>query len=170
MTTATIRVWDPLVRILHWTLAGAFLVAWLTGDELAAVHLAAGYVVLAVVGVRTLWGIAGSRRARFSDFIYRPAKVLAYLGDLVRFRGKRYLGHSPAGGAMTVLLLVLAAAIGWSGIEADAGNHLLEEIHESLGNIAIAVVALHIGGVLLASLVHRENLARAMVTGNKRAD
>ena len=167
---ATVRVWDPLVRILHWTLAVAFLVAWLTEDDLMTVHIAAGYVVLAAVGVRTLWGFVGTKHARFTDFIYKPARVFSYLGDLVRFRGKRYLGHSPAGGAMTVLLLALAAVICWSGIEADAGNRLLEEIHESLGNIAIAAVLLHIGGVALASLVHRENLPRAMVTGDKRAE
>ena len=170
MATSTVRVWDPLVRILHWTLAAAFLVAWLTGDDLMTVHIGAGYVALAVVGARIRCGFAGTRHARFTDFIYKPARVWSYLKDLVHFRGKRYLGHSPAGGAMTVLLLVLTGIVVWTGIEGDAGNHLLEEVHESLGNIAIAVVALHIGGVLLASLVHHENLARAMVTGDKRAD
>jgi cytochrome b len=186
-TTATleVRVWDPLVRFGHWLLVAGFTVAYLTGDELETVHVWAGYTVGAVVLVRLLWGVIGTRHARFSDFVRGPRAVVAYLGGLVRGGGRRYLGHNPAGGAMVVaLLLSLATTVG-SGLTlyaADEGEgplagwvakrhsteELLEEVHEIAGNATLALIFLHVAGVLASSLVHRENLIRSMVTGRKR--
>ena len=112
-----LHVWDPLVRLLHWTLVVAFVVAYLTGDDLLTVHSWAGYVAGTVVAVRVLWGFIGPRRARFADFVYSPATVLRYSLDLVSLRGtRRYLGHSPAGGLMVVVVLMVMAATVGSGL------------------------------------------------------
>lgn len=170
---ATVRVWDPLVRVLHWSLAGSFLVAWLTGDGLQALHEWAGYAAAAIVGVRLLWGLAGSRYARFAQFVRGPGAVAAYLAAMARGRERRHLGHNPAGGAMIVAILAGILGLGATGwlLTTDAwwGSGPLEAVHETLANLLLALVGLHVAGVVLAGLRHHESLVRAMITGRKRA-
>lgn len=169
---ATVRVWDPLVRVFHWSLVAAFAVAWLTGDEFEQLHETTGYVIIALLGVRILWGFVGSAHARFADFVYRPSRVAGYLADTARLRAKRYLGHNPAGGAMVVALLLVLAATAGSGFAMTTAAfhdaHWVEEVHEVMANVAILLVGLHLAGVAVASIEHRENLVRAMITGRKR--
>ncbi|MGA9572954.1 MAG: cytochrome b/b6 domain-containing protein, partial [Lysobacterales bacterium] len=102
-----IRVWDPLVRIGHWTLVTCFFIAYFTEDDLLSLHVWAGYVLAAVVLFRLLWGFIGSRHARFGDFIYSPARVKAYLKSLRKGPVAHYVGHNPAGGWMIILLLLM---------------------------------------------------------------
>ena len=193
-------IWDPLVRIGHWTIVAAFAIAYFTEDELLTLHVWAGYAVGAAVVIRIAWGFVGPERARFSDFIYAPRTVIAYLSDLVRLRGQRYLGHSPAGGAMVVALLAMLAATVVTGLmtygadkkagplaafyaaegpqpspsvdrsHKPAEESAIREIHDLLADLTLVLVIVHVGGVALASVVHRENLVRAMITGRKRTD
>jgi cytochrome b len=209
-----VKVWDGFVRIAHWALVVGFFTAYFTDDELA-VHVWAGYVVGAIVVLRVVWGFIGPEHARFSDFLYSPAKTFGYLGGLLRRSAARYLGHSPAGGAMVFLLLISLAGTVWSGLTVyaydqgagplagvlvggavpgdasgeregeregasslaprreagsafEAQEEYWEEFHELLANLTLALIVLHIGGVLLASFVHRENLPWAMINGRKR--
>ena len=114
--TDVVPVWDPLVRIFHWGLVAAFVTAWLTAEELQPVHEIAGYAVAALVGFRIVWGFAGGRYARFAQFVRGPSATLSYVGDVVRRRERRYLGHNPAGAAMVVAILVTlsgTALTGW---------------------------------------------------------
>ena len=170
---ATVRVWDPLVRIFHWSLVGLFAFAFLTGDEWQKPHETAGYIIAGLIGFRVIWGFAGSRHARFASFIYGPSTVAGFLTDTVRMKARRYLGHNPAGGLMVIGLLMAIAVISLSGwmMTTDAywGVEWVEELHEAAAFTALGLVALHIGGVLVASFEHGENLVRAMVTGRKRA-
>ncbi len=167
-------VWDPLVRIFHWSLVIAFIVAWLTGDELQRVHEIAGYVILGLVAFRLVWGIVGGAHARFSDFVRRPGTVIRYLIDMLRLRAKRYIGHNPAGGAMVIALLAMLAVTCATGImitmDAFGDVGWVEEAHEVASNLTLVLVGLHLVGVFAASVEHRENLVRAMITGRKRRE
>ncbi|MDH4109227.1 MAG: cytochrome b/b6 domain-containing protein [Gammaproteobacteria bacterium] len=112
-----IRIWDPVVRIGHWIIVAGFFTAYLVEDEFLTLHVWAGYAVGAVVAFRLLWGFIGPTHAKFRDFAYSPAAIVRYLRDLPRRRSPRYLGHSPAGGAMIFALLVCLAGTTWSGLE-----------------------------------------------------
>jgi cytochrome b len=183
-TPLQVYVWDPFVRVFHWTLVVAFTVAYLIEDDPLTVHVWAGYVVGALVVARILWGFIGTSHARFSDFVYAPATAFRYVRGLVTFRGgHRYLGHSPGGGYMVVLLLLFLAATVITGLvvyggEQQAGplagmfteatGEAVEEWHEVFANITLGLIIVHIAAVVLASFAYRENLVRAMVTGYKR--
>ena len=219
-----VLVWDPAVRIAHWLLVLFFFVAYLTDDDWLSLHTLAGYGVTIYVVVRLIWGFVGLGHARFSDFAYGPLEAIRYLRDLISFRAKRYVGHSPAGGFMIFVVLfslAVTTATGiallaveenagpmapWLGGEAvrtetaqgldvpaastrasvdkddhegeenhadnnhEEGEEALEEIHEVFSNLTLLLVILHIAGVVLASVAHKENLARAMITGRKRPE
>lgn len=169
---AEVKVWDLLVRLFHWSLVLAFAVAWLSAEEWDSVHEYAGYAVMALVALRILWGMIGTRHARFADFVYRPGTVVRYLRDTALLRAKRYLGHNPAGGAMVIALLVALAAITATGFmmttDAFWGVEWVEDAHETAVDITLVLVGLHLLGVLAASIEHSENLVRAMITGRKR--
>jgi cytochrome b len=180
-------VWDPLVRVFHWSLVASFTVAYLSGEgDVLSLHVWSGYGVGGLILFRLLWGMVGPRHARFADFVFAPAVVLAYTRDLLRGTAQRTLGHNPLGGAMVIALLTLLAlsvltGIAYYGAHDAAGplagllrgtsrgaGKALKELHEIISNLCVLLVALHIGGVLVSSLLHRENLVRAMITGRKR--
>lgn len=170
---ATTRVWDIFVRVFHWSLAVSFAVAWLSGDEWKTLHLWAGYSVAALIAMRLIWGVVGTPHARFSRFVRSPLVVAGYLKDVVTGREARHLGHNPAGGAMIVALLATLVGLCLSGwlMTTDAfwGSEVMEDVHETLANLALVLVGFHVAGVLWSSFRHHENLVCAMVTGRKRA-
>jgi cytochrome b len=173
MPTATVKVWDPFVRIFHWSLVVGFAIAYATGDEIERVHVAAGYAIAGLLAARIVWGFVGPRHARFSSFIRPLREVLAYLRDVSMLRAPRYIGHNPAGGAMIVALLVALAGTCATGymMTTDAywGSKLVEHVHAFLANMTVGLVVAHIIGVLIASFEHRENLVASMISGRKRA-
>jgi cytochrome b len=168
---ATIKVWDLFVRVFHWSLATLFVVAYATGDEIERVHIAAGYAIAGLLALRVAWGFVGPRHARFGNFVRPPREVLSYLRDVMLLRAPRYLGHNPAGGAMIVALMAMLAFTCLTGFMMTTdpfwGAKWVEDVHETLANTTLALVALHIIGVLIASFEHRENLVKAMFTGRK---
>ena len=167
-----IRVWDPFVRTFHWALAASFAVAWLSSENAEGLHNAAGYVAGALVALRVVWGFVGPGYARFAQFVRSPETVIDYLRAIKDLSERRYIGHNPAGGAMIVVLLAAMAATAISGwlLTTDAfwGSTALQRVHSLLAHGVLALVAVHLGGVALASLRHHENLVRAMVVGVKR--
>jgi len=201
---STVKVWDIGVRVFHWALVGFFAIAYISGEiETETLHAYAGYAIIGLIIFRIVWGMIGTKHARFSDFIFGPGTVLAYIKSLFSGSPKRYLGHNPAGGIMVVLLLLGMIAVSWTGLKAyeaegkgplaatdislsipvaqaddwdddeheghsGKGDEFWEELHEGSVNFMIFLIVLHLGGVLVSSMLHNENLARAMVTGRKQ--
>jgi cytochrome b len=164
-------VWDLPTRLFHWLLAASFAGAFVTAESerLRDVHMLLGYTTAALVAFRLLWGLVGTRYARFSAFPLNAAEVLAYLRSLPTRSPRHYFGHNPAGGWAIVAMLALIAAIavtGWAQA-VEVGPRWLEDVHEGLANAAVALVVVHVGAVLVSSVLHRENLVRAMLTGYK---
>ena len=164
-------VWDAPVRIFHWLLVLSFAGAWLTAESerWRLAHVTLGYTMAALVAFRIVWGFIGTRHARFADFVRRPSAIRQYLRTLLSGRPAHHAGHNPAGGLAILALLVLIVATAASGFAtySDLGGKWLEELHEGAANTLLAVVGVHLVGVVVGSLAHRENLVRAMVTGRK---
>jgi cytochrome b len=165
-------VWDAPVRVFHWLMVASFAVAWLSSDSerWQLVHITAGYTMAGLVAFRILWGLVGTRHARFTDFVRGPRAALRYLVSLGGRRPQHHVGHNPAGGLAILGLLVLAAlttASGWANYNELAGEWL-EEVHEALATGMLALVGLHLVAVIGSSLLHRENLVGAMIHGRKR--
>ena len=189
-----IKVWDPFVRVFHWTVVVSFFIAYVTEDEVMWLHELAGYLILGLVVARVVWGVIGTRYARFTNIVYKPETVKGYFRDSLRFKSKRYIGHNPLGGVMVIVLLIMLLLTNLSGMKADGINFIAsnainielvkpafadddnengadefwEEIHEFLANATLLLVFLHVAGVIFSSIVHGENLVRSMVTGRKR--
>jgi cytochrome b len=186
--TEGVRIWDPLIRLFHWTLVAAFFTAYIIEDDWLGLHALAGYTVLGLLLFRIVWGVIGTRHARFTDFVCSPARTLRYLKDALAFRARRYLGHNPAGAAMilammfsliatTVTGLALYGYAEFSGPLAGLMGEVsgwpgdsLEDVHESLADFTVMLVLLHVAGVVFSSLLHGENLVRSMFTGIKRKE
>lgn len=171
MEKAKVLVWDLPTRVCHWLLALSFAGAYLTAESerLRDVHVMLGYTMAGLVAFRLVWGVLGTRYARFASFAYRPRQVASYVGSLFTRSPQHYLGHNPAGSWAIYGLLglsALAAATGYATYN-DVGGHAMEEVHEALANGLAALVLVHIAGVAASSLLHGENLVRAMITGYK---
>lgn len=168
-----VKVWDPVVRLFHWTVALGCIANLTVLREIKPVHRYVGYVVLAAVAVRLVWGFIGSRHARFGDFVPGPRRALGYLRALTQGREPRYIGHNPAGALMMIALIGLVSVCGvtgWMmGLDAFWGEPWAEALHETAANVILIMASLHVLAALVESWRHRENLVLAMVTGFKRA-
>ncbi len=169
------KVWDPLIRLLHWTLVSAIATAWLSTLHLGfgRTHEPAGYVALGVVTVRLAWGFLGGRHARFAQFVRGPGAVLSYARLMRAGQEPRYIGHNPLGGWMVLALMVCVASLAITGwlqtTDRYWGSEVLENVHHKLAWALLALIALHVAGVIVTSVRHRENLVRAMFSGRKDA-
>jgi len=185
LNNETIKVWDILIRIFHWSLVFFFFLAFITEDDWMTIHSYAGYSVGALILFRLVWGVIGTRHARFSSFITSPSQLVAYLKGLMSNKSKRYIGHNPAGSAMVVVLLSSLSLTVLSGTALYATEGLgplaetffaswsedfLEETHEFFANFTLFMVFIHVAGVLFSGLLHRENLTRSMISGRKRKE
>jgi len=183
---AQVKVWDPFVRLFHWgnlVLVASLIVSAHFGWQ--EVHMTLGVDLLILVAARLVWGVIGPEHARLRGFVRRPGEVLLNLSDILRGRAQRYLGHSPAGGLMVVALLTVLSAllitgvllqatlefegpfVHWLSVADDRFVAVVLSVHEASVEALYVLVPLHLAGVALASVQHRENLVAAMVTGYK---
>lgn len=167
-----VLVWDAPTRVVHWLLAVCFVLAYATseGRGAMAVHVTLGYTMLALVGFRLVWGVIGTRHARFASFIKGPQAVMGHVSDLMLGRVKRELGHNPLGGwGIVAMLAAILAVVGSGWVYVNGGAHSLKELHEGVAALLLTLVLAHIGAVLLMSVLQGENLAAAMLSGYKRS-
>jgi cytochrome b len=168
-----VRVWDPIVRIFHWTVVGGVIANLTFLRHAETPHIYVGYAVIAALIVRLCWGFVARGHARFTSFVPGPRRLAGYFTAMLGKREPRYVGHNPAGAAMIVLLLVLLATVGTTGwmmsLDAFWGVAWVETLHEITANVLIVAVALHVIGAIVESIRHRENLPLAMITGYKRS-
>ena len=168
-----ILVWDVPTRVFHWLFALSFGGAFLTAESerFNNIHVMLGYTLLGLIAFRVLWGIVGTQHARFRSFLFKPGELVVYLTSLARGNPLHYAGHNPAGSVAIWLLLALGIVSGLAGVLLfqNFGGHAMEELHEALSFAMLSVVGVHIAGVAVSSLMHRENLVRAMITGRKQA-
>jgi cytochrome b len=167
-----VRVWDPLVRVFHWSLVLSFAIAMLSANVWDNLHIWSGYAAGGLVVGRVMWGFIGTPYARFSQFVRPPRAVLAYLKAIVRGEEARHVGHNPAGGAMIIVLILAMVATALTGylLTTDAfwGVAWMQHLHHWLAHGLLLLVLFHLAGVILASYRHRENLVAAMISGRKR--
>lgn len=170
---ATVRVWDLVVRVFHWTVVTGCVLNLFILDDGGLPHEVVGYAVAVALSIRVVWGFIGTRYARFADFIPTPKRFASYMSDLVKGREPRTLGHNPAGALMMLVLMVLLAGVsitGWMmGLDAFWGEEWVEELHGFLANSIMVLALLHAAAALFESWRHSENLVWSMVTGRKRA-
>jgi cytochrome b len=167
-----ILVWDMPVRVFHWLLVICFAGAWLTSESerLQMIHYAFGYTACLLVLIRLVWGVIGTRYARFSQFLKSPKVVLEHFMAMLRGRPHHDVGHNPAGGLVMIALMLLILVIGLSGylsVKEVLGN-FSGEIHESVASLALAIVILHILAAIVMSMLEKQNLVRSMVNGKKQ--
>lgn len=173
-----ILVWDWPTRVFHWSFALSFAGAYLTAESerYRDVHLALGYVFAALLVFRLVWGFVGTRYARFSSFTFSIHATASYLKSLRQKQAQHFLGHNPAGTLAIFLLLGLGLIISFTGLGLDwelgsvDWEDFLAETHELSANFMLLIVFMHIAGVIMSSYLHRENLARSMLTGYKQGE
>lgn len=166
-----IKVWDPVVRLFHWTVVSGCLVNLIREDG-DAVHRWLGYLVAAAIAIRLIWGFVARGHARFSSFVPGPSTLRSYAGQMLRRREPRYVGHNPAGAVMMMALVGLLIGVsltGWlMGFDRFWGNEMLQEAHELIANAILVLAVIHVLAALFESRRHHENLIKAMITGYKR--
>lgn len=180
----TVKAWDPLVRVFHWSLVFFFLLAFATEDDWMNLHVWAGYAVAMLVAFRLLWGVIGTRTARFQTFVKAPRTAMRHLGAMLFRKAPHYLGHNPVAAMMIVTLLASISIVVFSGlvliaaegqgplagtIFASIDGKAMEEVHEFFANLTLVLVFAHVAGVVVSSLLEGENLVKAMITGRKKA-
>ncbi len=166
-----ILVWDAPVRVFHWLMVGCFFAAYLSAESerWRLLHVSAGYTMVGLLAFRILWGVIGTRHARFASFVRGPAAVARYVGSIVRGRPEHHTGHNPAGALAIIALLGLTAVVtaaGWAAYQ-EIGGEAMEELHELAANLMLALVGVHVVAVLASGWLHRENLIGAMLHGRK---
>ncbi len=192
--TPRVAVWDLPTRLFHWTLVILIISSWISyefaediGDETLVWHRANGLAILVLIVWRILWGIWGSSTSRFAGFVQPPAAIVSYARSLLNGHASRYLGHNPLGALMVLTLLAALATIGVFGLFATDDNDLVggplyrlvseqqnaraARLHDQLFNyLLLPLVALHVTVNALYTLVKREPLIQAMITGKKPAE
>lgn len=168
----TLMVWDPLVRLFHWTVVAGCVVNSFVFEDGKTVHRYVGYVVAAALVIRILWGFVGTAHARFTDFVPGPGRLIAYLRAMLAGREPRHVGHNPAASVMILTLMALLAAVSVTGwmltLDAYFGEEWLEDLHELIANAILGLAVIHVLAAIYESMRHRENLILAMITGRKR--
>ena len=168
----TILVWDFPIRVFHWLLVICFSGAWLTSESerLQMIHYAFGYSAIGLVLFRLVWGVIGTKYARFSQFVKGPKLMIVHARDLLSGNPHKDPGHNPVGGIVMVGLMLIILLIGLTGylsVKEFLGDWV-GEVHEAIASVALGLVIIHIAAAVIMSFIQKENLVRAMINGKKQ--
>ncbi|HNC68587.1 MAG TPA: cytochrome b/b6 domain-containing protein [Thauera aminoaromatica] len=167
-----LRVWDPFVRVFHWSLVSCVILNFFVVDDGETLHQFVGYTASGLVVARLVWGFVGSEYARFANFFPTPVRLRAHLAAMRTGRRDFQPGHNPLGALMMLALMALVLALGLTGFlqttDAFWGEEWLEEIHEALAATLIALAGIHAAAAIVMGRLERVNLVGAMITGIKR--
>ncbi len=168
----SVLVWDFPVRVFHWLLVISFAGAWLTSESESQqmIHYAFGYSACALVLFRIVWGVVGTRYARFTQFIKGPTETIQHVKALLTGHKQSELGHNPAGALVMIalmLLILLIGLTGYWGVKEFLGN-FMSEAHEVIASVTLWIVIIHIAAAIIMSFLQKENLIKSMVTGKKQ--
>jgi cytochrome b len=172
----SVLIWDLPTRLFHWLLSGGFIAAafisLLLGEDspLFPYHAIIGLTIALMVCLRVIWGVVGTRHARFGTFIFGPGAVIEYMKGTLAGGGKRYIGHNPGSAVAIFGLLALVLAMAVTGVMLGQGNESVKEIHEILSYVTVGVVVVHVLGVAIHTIRHRENITLSMIHGKKDAE
>jgi cytochrome b len=173
---SSVLIWDLPTRLFHWLLSSGFIVAavvsLLLGDDSPhfPYHAIIGLIIALMVCLRVIWGVVGTRYARFGTFVFGPGAVIEYMKSTIVGGGTRYIGHNPGSALAIFALLALVLALAVTGVMMGQGNEGVEDVHEILAWVAVGVVVVHVLGVALHTILHRENITASMIHGKKDAE
>lgn len=170
------RVYDLPTRVFHWVFAGCFLTAFAIANTVDddgpgfSYHMIAGMVMVFALIWRIGWGVIGSPHARFTDFSLRPAELANYLKNSLVGKTRLWSGHNPASSWAAIVMMLLALGLGITGylMIASPVGESLEDVHEVLANTFIVVVLLHIAGIIMHTVKHKDPIGKSMIDGHKR--
>jgi cytochrome b len=173
MPSASLRLWDPVVRLFHLSIAGVFVANYFFNEAGDDWHVWLGYYAMGWLLVRTVWGFVGPRSARWADFWPTPSRLLGHARSLLAGRPEHRLGHSPIGALVMILMLLALLTIGlsgWAMEEVDAlwGADWPLSIHQTAADGLLVLVCIHIAAALFESFQVRDNLPLSMLTGRRR--
>ena len=184
LSTVKLKVWDLPVRLFHWLLVALLVGLWWTSQDVMTMnwHMYLGYALLALLLFRVLWGIFGSRSARFTDFVRGPISVFRYVKGLFSGEHRIHLGHNPLGGWSVIALMAALTFQGISGLFANdqifnrgpfarsvssSTSDLVTTLHKSNFDLILILVGIHIAAILFYRFVKRDDLVKPMITGRK---
>ena len=171
MPATAIRVWDPLVRFVHWAVAVLVAIDLLNDAGANPWHRYFGYAAGALIALRLAWGLCGPHYARLKTMMASACTLKVYFRESTSPTRRFYAGHNPLGAymAFTLWALLLAAVItGWM-LQLDAfwGDESIQNLHAAAAYALATLAVVHVTGVLVTSAATRSNLVMAMITGTK---
>lgn len=181
-----VRVWDPALRIFHWSLATLVIATWLLGQfgpNVMTLHFWLGYAIIALLVFRLIWGVIGPEPARFTSFVRGPAAILGYVRHIGRREPSHWLGHNPLGALSVVAMLLALIVQTATGLISDPEDFvnvgpLADQVssatakdavgwHHLGATIILILVLLHLAVILFYRVWKNEDLVRPMITGWK---
>lgn len=171
----TEKLWDPLIRIFHWSIAAIFVANYFFNEAGDDWHQWLGYVAVAWLLVRFFWGFFGKGAARWADFFPTRTNLTQHLTALVKGESYHRRGHSPLGGLVMILMMLCILSLGITGfmmseIDYFWGEDWVINLHSWVANTLLTLVLIHIFAALFESYRLKENLPLSMITGKRRVE
>lgn len=168
-------VYDLPTRFFHWLFAGLFLISFIiaktVSDETVwfGFHAISGLTLSFLVLLRIIWGFFGTQHARFSGFALNPMDLINYFKGIKNGDKKTWSGHNPASSWAGIAMMLFAIGLGITGYLMTSGPNKenFEDFHEILAYAFLITVILHVAGIILHTVRHKEMIGLSMITGEK---